>query len=78
MSVNNPVGNVPIETPMLKKIVGAAMTVYFDMPDNEVKALDKEIKSVTETNCGSDIYDMAKMLEDRVDKYCKRYLSSDN
>lgn len=78
MSKNNPVGNIRIETPMLRKIVGAALTVYYDMSENEVRELDKEIKAVTETNCGADIYDMAKMLECRVDGYCKRYLFSGN
>lgn len=77
MSRNNPVGNIPIKTPMLSRIFDAAWTVYLNMREDEVKALDKEIKSVTETNCSADIYDMAKILEDRVDKYCKRYLSSD-
>lgn len=77
MSKNNPVGNIPIATPMLSKIFDAAWTVYLNMTEDEVKALDKEIKSVTETNCRSDIYDMAKILEDRVGKYCERYLSSD-
>lgn len=77
MSKNNPVGNVPIATPMLSKIFDATWTVYLNMTEDEVKALDKEIKSVTETDCSSDIYDMAKILGDRVDKYCERYLSSD-
>ncbi len=77
MSRNNPVGNIPIHTPMLRRIYNAAWKVYEDMTESEVKALDKEIKSVTETNCNSDIYDMAKMLEHRVDAYCKRYLFSD-
>lgn len=77
MSENNPVGNIPIATPMLSRIFDAAWTVYLNMTEDEVKALDNEIKSVTETNCRADIYDMAKILEDRVDKYCKRYLSAD-
>lgn len=77
MSKNNPVGNIPIQTPMLRKIFDAAWKTYENMTGNEVKELDKEIKSVTETNCCSDIYDMAKILEYRVDTYCKKYLSSD-
>lgn len=77
MSKNNPVGNVPIKTPMLSRVFDAAWTVYLNMTEDEVKALDKEIKSVTETNCSADIYDMAKILDDRVNKYCERYLASD-
>ncbi len=77
MSKNNPVESMPIQTPMLRKIFNAAWKVYEDMTEKEVKELDKEIKSVTETNCSSDIYDMAKILECRVDAYCKRYLYSD-
>ena len=77
MSKNNPVGNIPISTPMLSKIFEAAWTVYLNMTEDEIKALDKEIKSVTETNCCADIYDMAKILEDRVSKYCERNLFSD-
>lgn len=77
MSRNNPVGNIPIKTPMLSRIFDAAWTVYLNMTEDEVKVLDKEIKSVTETNCSADIYDMAKILEDRVNTYCERYLSSD-
>lgn len=75
MSKNNPVGDIPIEHPMLSKILQAAMKIYLDMPKEEVKALDKEIKSVTETNCSSDIYDIAKMLEYRVDCCCRNYLT---
>lgn len=77
MSKNNPVGNIPIETPLLRRIFDAAWKTYADMTERQIKQLDKEIKSVTEINCGSDIYDMAKILEHRVDAYCKRYLSSD-
>lgn len=77
MSVNNPVGNIPIKTPMLERILKSVMDTYISMTVNETKALNEEIKSVTETNCSSDIYDIAKMLEDRVDSYCKRYPSSD-
>ena len=75
MSVNNPVGHIPIETPMLKRILKSAMDTYISMTESETMALNEEIKSVTEINCGSDIYDIAKMLEDRVDKYCKNHLS---
>ena len=77
MSINNPVGNIPIATPMLSRIFDAAWTVYLNMTEDEVKVLNEEMKSVTKINCCSAIYDMAKMLEDRVDKYCKRYLTSD-
>lgn len=76
MSRNNPVGNIPIQTPMLRRIFSAAWKTYEDMTESEVMELDKEIKSVTETNCNADIYDMAKILERRVDAYCKRYLPS--
>ncbi len=68
MSKKNPVGSIPIATPMLHRIVSAAMGVYLGMTEKEVKALDQEIKSVSDINCNSDIYDMAKMLEDRVGK----------
>ncbi|MBD5463967.1 MAG: hypothetical protein HDR24_13095 [Lachnospiraceae bacterium] len=76
MSKNNQVGNIPIETPMLKRILKAAMDVYIGMSEEETKALNEEIKVVTETNRSCDIYDIAKMLEDRVDSYCKNHLSS--
>lgn len=75
MSKNNPVGNLPIEHPMLSKILQSAMKVYLDMPKEEVRALDKEIKSVTETNCSSDIYDIAKMLEYRVERCCRNFMT---
>ena len=63
MSKNNPVGNIPIATPMLKKILRDAMHTYYNMTTSEKKALDAEIKSVTETNCDYMVYDMAQMLK---------------
>lgn len=74
MSKNNPVGNIPIETPLLKNMVAAVNSVYLGMNENEVRELDKEIKSVTDTNCSADVKCIAEMLEHRVDKYIKRYL----
>lgn len=44
MSKKNPVGSIPIATPMLHRIVSAAMGVYLGMTEKEVKALDQEIK----------------------------------
>ncbi len=38
MSLNNPVGNIPIKHLMLSKILHAAMGVYLDMTAEEVKA----------------------------------------
>lgn len=74
MSRNNPVGHIPIKTPMLSRILHVAMGVYRGMDDNEVKALNEEIKSVTETNCNHRIYDIAKVMEQEVSDYCKKYL----
>ncbi len=67
MSVNNPVGDIPIATPMLGRVLDAAWTAYSNMTENEVRALEKEIKSVTETNCDYKIYDIAQMLKSSVD-----------
>lgn len=74
MSRNNPVGHIPIKTPMLSRILHAAMGAYRVMDDNEVKALNEEIQSVTKTNCNHRIYDIAKVMEQEVSDYCKKYL----
>lgn len=68
MSRNNPVGNIPIETPMLKRIFQSAWKTYKGMTESEVKALDKEIRSVTEINCNSNIYDIAKIFDRFLEK----------
>lgn len=74
MSRNNPVGNIPIETPLLRKMVAAVNDIYLDMSEDEVRELDKEIKSVTDTNCSADVKCMAEMFACCVDEYVKRYL----
>lgn len=75
MSKNNPVWSIPIKTPILSEILQAVNKVYKKLTDKEVSELEKEIKSVTETNCSSNIYDLAKMLECRFDANCKDKLS---
>lgn len=76
MSKNNPVGNIPKKHPMLSRILQAAMDVYRGMDDKEVIELQKEIQSVTETNCSYKIYDIAKMMRHEVDNYCEEYLKN--
>ena len=45
-----------------------------NMSDDDILALNKEIKEVTESNCSYTKYCIAKSLENTVSAYCKRYL----
>lgn len=76
MSKNNPVGNIPIETPILKRITIEAVKVYLGLSDEEVIALNKEIKAVSDTNCTADIKYIADMLANKVDSYCRNYIDA--
>lgn len=66
MSKNNPVGDVPIATPLLKNMVSAVSAIYLNMSENEIRALDREIRSVTDKNCTADIKCIAEMYAQRV------------
>ena len=46
---------------------------FFGMTQEEKEALNKEIKEVTDTNCSHDIKDIADMLADTTEKFCKDY-----
>ncbi|MBD5463968.1 MAG: hypothetical protein HDR24_13100 [Lachnospiraceae bacterium] len=67
MSKNNPVGSVPIAMPILNRMKEAVMQIYMNLSEEEMKNLQAEIKSVTETNCSYRIYDIAQMMKDSVD-----------
>lgn len=71
MNKNNGLGTIPISTPILKRMNRAIMGVYRELTAEELKALGDEIKSVTETNCSSRIYDIANMLADDVNMAVK-------
>lgn len=63
MSKNNPVGNIPTKRPILNRMKDAVMKIYLDLSEEEMKSLQVEIQSVTETNCDYKIYDIAKMFK---------------
>lgn len=67
MSKNNPVGNISKKRPILNRMKNAVMEIYLDLSEEEMKSLQEEIQSVTETNCDYKIYDIAKMLKGCVD-----------
>lgn len=66
MSKNNPVGNIPISTPILRKMNIEIMRIYTGLSEQEKKHLQYEIQSVTETNCDYMIYDIAQLMKDYV------------
>lgn len=66
MSVNNPVGNIPIETPILRRMNNEIYNIIHNLTDGEMKLLQTEINSVTETNCDYKVYDIAQMLKSYV------------
>ena len=76
MSKNNPVGNIPVNLPMLNRLEKALMNEYLNMHDDEIAKLWKEINSVTETNCSAMKYDIAMSFKDTVIAYYKRYLEN--
>lgn len=67
MSKNNPIGNIPTKRPILNRMKDAVMEIYQDLSEEEMKSLQAEIQSVTETNCDYKIYDIAQMLKGCVD-----------
>lgn len=67
MSKNNPVGNIPKKRPILNRMKNAVMEIYLDLSEEEMKSLQEEIQSVTETNCDYKMYDIAKMMKGCVD-----------
>lgn len=67
MSVNNPVGNIPIETPILRRIKIEIYHIIHGLTGDEMKLLQEEMQSVTETNCNYKIYDLAQLLKDYAD-----------
>ena len=77
MSINNPVGNIPIKTPLLNKMLNASNAVYETMSDDEVLELDKEIKSLTNSNCRAEIKEFAEIYANRVDAYVRRYIKGE-
>lgn len=67
MSKNNPGGKIPTKMPILNRMKNAIMEICMELSKEELKSLQAEIQSVTETNCDYKIYDIAKMLKNYVD-----------
>ncbi|WP_297642773.1 hypothetical protein [uncultured Bacteroides sp.] len=67
MSKKNQAGNIPAKMPILNRMKDAVMEIYLELSEKEMKSLQAEIQSVTETNCDYKIYDIANMLKDCVD-----------
>lgn len=67
MRKNNEVGVIAIETPILARMREAVIQIYMDLSEEEMKCLQTEIQSVTETNCDYKIYEIARMMEPSVD-----------
>lgn len=63
MSKNNPVGDIPISTPILRRMNIEIMRIYSGLTEGEMKSLQDEIQSVTETNCNYIIYGIAQILK---------------
>lgn len=60
-------GTIPEKMPILNRMRNAVMQVYMELSEEEMKSLQAEIRSVTETNCDYKIYDIAQMLKGCVD-----------
>ena len=71
MNKNNPVGIIPIHTPILWKMRKALNNVFDELTEEELKALEKEIDSVTDYNCISAIKTIAEMYTADVRLACK-------
>lgn len=71
MSKNNPVGNIPIETPILTRMENAVMKIYMGLSEEEMKSLQAEIQSVTGSNCNYIVYDIAQMMKYDIDTALK-------
>lgn len=66
MSKNNPVGIIPIKTPILKRLKIAINEAFSELTEEELKALEKEIDAVTDNNCDWQIKDIADMYAHQV------------
>ena len=75
MSINNPVGSISQNFPMLNRLEKALMNEYIAMTDEEIAKLNKEIETVTEANCSHTKYDIAKSFKDTVSAYCRNYIN---
>ena len=67
MRRNNPAGKIPTKRPILNRMKDAVMEIYLGLSEEEMKSLQAEIRSATETNCDYKIYDIAQMLKNSVD-----------
>lgn len=67
MSKNNSVRVITPELPILNRMRDAVMEIYMDLSEKEMRSLQAEILSVTETNCDYKIYEIAQMLKSSVD-----------
>lgn len=68
MSKNNPVGDIPIATPILKNMSAIINNFYHKLDGDEVEELAREISSVTDKNCTADIKCIAEMYAQRVEE----------
>lgn len=66
MRKHNDICTVQISTPILNRMNKEIMQIYMGLSDGEMKCLQEEIQSVTETNCDYIIYDIAQMMKDYV------------
>ena len=60
------VGIIPIRTPILRRLKIAINTAFNELTEEEIKALEKEIDSVTDNNCDWQIKDIADMFKHEV------------
>lgn len=71
---NNLENSISEQFTILNRLEKALMQEYINMSDDDIMALNKEIKEVTESNCSYTKYCIAKSLENTVSAYCKNYL----
>lgn len=60
-------GTIPEKMPILNRMKNAVMQVYMELSEEEMKSLQAEIRSVTETNCDYKVYYIAQMMRNCVD-----------
>lgn len=65
-------GKISESRPILNRMKNAVMDIYMGLSEDEMRALQVEINSVTETNCDYKIYDIARMLKGCVDTAVNR------
>ncbi|MDE5696591.1 MAG: hypothetical protein K2I96_04140 [Lachnospiraceae bacterium] len=58
---------IAVETPILRQMEQAIVQIYLDLSMDEMKDLQAEIQSVTESNCDFKVYDIAQMMKGYVD-----------